>query len=33
MNIRIILDEDNSTIEAIIRNCLIEFGGNRAGLA
>ncbi|WP_188016955.1 hypothetical protein [Paenibacillus antarcticus] len=33
MNIRIIQDEDNSAIEVIIRNCLIEFGGNRAGLA
>ncbi|TVY11071.1 GNAT family N-acetyltransferase [Paenibacillus cremeus] len=33
MIIRKIRSEDNSTIEAIIRNCLIEFGGNRAGLA
>ncbi|WP_410768800.1 GNAT family N-acetyltransferase [Fontibacillus sp. BL9] len=33
MNIRTIRAEDNSTIESIIRECLIEFGGNRAGLA
>ncbi|AZN43523.1 GNAT family N-acetyltransferase [Paenibacillus albus] len=25
--------EDNAAIERIIRECLIEFGGNRAGLA
>ncbi|MFC5452443.1 GNAT family N-acetyltransferase [Paenibacillus aestuarii] len=33
MNIRTIRAEDNSKIEAIIRNVLIEFGGNRSGLA
>jgi len=33
MNIRSIQAEDNSAIEAIIRHTLIEFGGNRAGLA
>ncbi len=33
MNIRTIQAEDNSAIEAIIRHCLIEFGGNRPGLA
>lgn len=33
MNIRRIQMNDNSAIEQIIRNCLIEFGGNRAGLA
>lgn len=33
MNIRPIQVEDNSAIEAIIRQCLIDFGGNRAGLA
>ncbi len=33
MNIRTIQAEDNSIIESIIRQCLIEFGGNRAGLA
>ncbi|CAH1058900.1 GNAT family N-acetyltransferase [Paenibacillus pseudetheri] len=33
MNIRRIQMKDNYTIEEIIRNCLIEFGGNRAGLA
>lgn len=33
MRIRSIQAEDNGAIEAIIRNCLIEFGGNRAGLA
>jgi len=33
MNIRTIQAEHNSAIEAIIRQCLTEFGGNRAGLA
>lgn len=33
MNIRPIQYRDNGSIEQIIRNCLIEFGGNRAGLA
>jgi putative acetyltransferase len=33
MNIRRIQMKDNYAIEEIIRNCLIEFGGNRAGLA
>ncbi|MBD3921163.1 GNAT family N-acetyltransferase [Paenibacillus sp. PR3] len=33
MMIRPIQPGDNQDIEAIIRNCLIEFGGNRAGLA
>lgn len=33
MNIRRIDKNDNSVIEQIIRSCLIEFGGNRAGLA
>lgn len=33
MMIRNIQAEDNSTIEVIIRQCLIEFGGNREGLA
>lgn len=33
MNIRTIQAVDNSAIESIIRHCLIEFGGNRAGLA
>lgn len=33
MRIRNIQAEDNGAIEAIIRNCPIEFGGNRAGLA
>lgn len=33
MRIRSIQAEDNGAIEAIIRKCLIEFGGNRAGLA
>lgn len=33
MNIRTIQAKDNSAIEAIIRHTLIEFGGNRAGLA
>ncbi|GMK42232.1 N-acetyltransferase [Paenibacillus sp. CCS19] len=31
--IRAIQQGDNREIETIIRNCLIEFGGNRAGLA
>lgn len=33
MLIRKIKKEDNRTIEKIIRDCLIEFGGNREGLA
>lgn len=33
MHIRHIQMKDNQAIEQIIRNCLIEFGGNRAGLA
>ncbi|MEK3747482.1 GNAT family N-acetyltransferase [Paenibacillus sp. FSL E2-8871] len=33
MNIRRIHKNDNRAIEQIIRSCLIEFGGNRAGLA
>lgn len=33
MNIRTIQSKDNSSIETIIRQCLIDFGGNRAGLA
>lgn len=33
MNIRTIEAKDNSAIESIIRQCLIDFGGNRAGLA
>ena len=33
MLIRPIHMKDNGSIEEIIRNCLIEFGGNRAGLA
>ncbi|RUS46921.1 GNAT family N-acetyltransferase [Cohnella sp. AR92] len=33
MNIRPIRVQDNEDIETIIRQCLIEFGGNRAGLA
>ncbi|SFE85048.1 putative acetyltransferase [Paenibacillus catalpae] len=33
MIIRELLAKDNATIEQIIRECLIEFGGNRAGLA
>ena len=32
-NIREILEKDNSAIENIVRTCLIEFGGNREGLA
>lgn len=31
--IREIEERDNAAVEAIIRTCLIEFGGNRAGLA
>ncbi|WP_090582079.1 GNAT family N-acetyltransferase [Paenibacillus sp. OV219] len=31
--IRELQTEDNAAIERIIRECLIEFGGNRAGLA
>lgn len=33
MNIRLIKPQDNALIETIIRECLIEFGGNREGLA
>ncbi|MNO12326.1 Acetyltransferase (GNAT) family protein [compost metagenome] len=33
MNIRHIENNDNASIERIIRECLIEFGGNREGLA
>ncbi|MEK4879749.1 MULTISPECIES: GNAT family N-acetyltransferase [Paenibacillus] len=33
MNIRLLQMKDNSSIEKVIRYCLIEFGGNRAGLA
>ena len=33
MNIRYIERRDNAAIEQIIRECLIEFGGNREGLA
>ncbi|MBP3967140.1 GNAT family N-acetyltransferase [Paenibacillus lignilyticus] len=33
MNIRNLQPSDNAAIERIIRECLIEFGGNRAGLA
>lgn len=33
MRIRLLEADDNRAIEAIIRQCLIEFGGNRAGLA
>lgn len=33
MYIRTIQPKDNKDIEAIIRQCLIEFDGNRAGLA
>lgn len=33
MNIREIRYADNGPIEQIIRDCLIEFGGNREGLA
>lgn len=33
MIVRPIQPEDNPFIEQIIRECLIEFGGNRAGLA
>lgn len=31
--IRLIEEKDNKVIESIIRECLIEFGGNREGLA
>ncbi len=31
--IRLIEEKDNKVIEKIIRECLIEFGGNREGLA
>ncbi|WP_232282202.1 hypothetical protein [Paenibacillus sp. oral taxon 786] len=33
MIIRPIQSKDNAEIEAVIRDCLIEFGGNREGLA
>ncbi|CAM4467443.1 hypothetical protein U9M73_05930 [Paenibacillus phoenicis] len=33
MIIRPLQSEDNAEIEAVIRDCLIEFGGNREGLA
>ncbi|ANS74361.1 GNAT family acetyltransferase [Paenibacillus yonginensis] len=33
MIIRELRDEDNRRIEQVIRECLIEFGGNREGLA
>ncbi|RAP73383.1 GNAT family N-acetyltransferase [Paenibacillus montanisoli] len=33
MIIRDIQTKDNAAIERVIRECLIEFGGNRAGLA
>ena len=33
LKIREIQEKDNTQIEKIIRNCLIEFGGNREGLA
>lgn len=33
MNIRLLQMKDNSSIEKVIRDCLIEFGGNRSGLA
>ncbi len=33
MIIRPLQAEDNAAIEAVIRDCLIEFGGNREGLA
>lgn len=33
MLIRELQQKDNAAIEKIIRDCLIEFGGNRAGLA
>ncbi|RJX37578.1 N-acetyltransferase [Paenibacillus pinisoli] len=31
--IRNLRKEDNTAIELVVRSCLIEFGGNRAGLA
>ncbi len=31
--IRTIEEKDNAAVEAVIRACLIEFGGNREGLA
>ncbi|RJE90343.1 N-acetyltransferase [Paenibacillus sp. 1011MAR3C5] len=31
--IRDLRKEDNTAIELVVRSCLIEFGGNRAGLA
>ncbi|WP_042202237.1 GNAT family N-acetyltransferase [Paenibacillus camerounensis] len=33
MNIRPIEPSDNRAVEQVIRECLIEFGGNREGLA
>ncbi|WP_138493704.1 GNAT family N-acetyltransferase [Paenibacillus pinistramenti] len=33
MKIRELQFKDNAAIEKVIRECLIEFGGNRAGLA
>ena len=33
MIIRVITPQDNAAIEHVIRTCLIEFGGNREGLA
>lgn len=33
MMIRSLQADDNAAIEAVIRDCLIEFGGNREGLA
>lgn len=33
LNIRYIERRDNAAVEGIIRECLIEFGGNRDGLA
>ncbi|REK76983.1 GNAT family N-acetyltransferase [Paenibacillus paeoniae] len=33
MIIRKLCENDNTAIELVIRSCLIEFGGNRSGLA
>ncbi|MCQ4085419.1 GNAT family N-acetyltransferase [Saccharibacillus sp. JS10] len=33
MEIRELRSEDNARLETVIRECLIEFGGNREGLA
>ncbi|MCR2802743.1 GNAT family N-acetyltransferase [Paenibacillus soyae] len=33
MFIRVLEEADNAAIEKVIRECLIEFGGNREGLA